>query len=111
MSYGYYSEIYFAESVETSVGIKIGETTNARRRSNKLFQERNYWVTDSLEVGGDDARRLFIESYLRLKIAQNYPAQRIGKDYFVCRDAETAQAIKRHFREWVIDALALSKEL
>lgn len=107
MSYGYYSEVYFAESLSTSTHIKIGETTNARRRSNQLFKERNYWITDSMDIGGDEAKRLFVESFLRLQIMETYHAQRVGKDYFVCSDAETAQAIKMHFREWVLDALVI----
>lgn len=110
MSYGYYSEVYFAINYRSSNYIKIGETTNARRRANQLFTE-DYLLVDSLEVGGDQAERLFVESFLRMKILKTCKVQQVRKDYFVCEDGDTAKFVQTHFQQWVSEALLIINNL
>ena len=110
MAYGYYSEVYYAENLTIKTCIKIGETTNARRRANQLLQE-DYLITQSLDIGGGEGERLFVESFLRMKILKTQKAQRIRKDYFDCADVDTVAFIKAHFQEWVEEAIKTMREM
>lgn len=110
MAYGCYSEVYYAEHLEIRTAIKIGETTNARRRSNQLLQE-DYLILQSLDIGGGECERLFVESFLRMKILKTQKARRIRKDYFNCADLDTVEFIKSHFQEWVMEAIITMREM
>jgi hypothetical protein len=97
MAYRYYSEVYFAIDFDDNKRIKIGETTNARRRDRQL----DVWITKVVEVGGDKCYRLLIESLLREKISRMPRVQQIGNDYFYCESKEIALSIQNQFTDWV----------
>jgi hypothetical protein len=103
MSYGTYSEVYFANHFTTRNLIKIGETTNARRRANQLRKE-DYHIVISADVNGEEAARLFVESYLRTRIEATGKANRFRKDYFECENEDVAHWLFTQFQEWVSEA-------
>lgn len=103
MSYGVYSEVYFANHGTIKNLIKIGETTNARRRANQLCKE-DYQILTSLDVNGGESARLFVESYLRTRIEATGKADRFRKDYFECENEDIAYWIFTQFEEWVAEA-------
>ena len=97
MAYGYYSEVYFAVDLNNYKRIKIGETTNARRRNAQL----DVYITQCIEVGGNHTYRLLIESLLREKIARMPKVTQAGTDYFICEDTDTVNFIQNEFENWV----------
>lgn len=103
MSYGYFSEVYFAISHDVKNLIKIGETSNARRRQNQLYEE-GFFIEQVRKVDGDDSARWFIEDYLRLRIEATGKVKRYRKDYFECEDKMTVEWIANHFPLWVEEA-------
>lgn len=105
MSYGKYSEVYFAVDLTSQVNIKIGEAVNARRRNRQLD---TYEIVQTRQVIDNKPARLFIEGYLRLMIESTGKAYRPmdsrGRekiDYFVCDNATTANWIAKNFDNWV----------
>ena len=108
MSYGVYSEVYFAINFDDKTFIKIGETTNARRRANQLYKE-GYYIIKSIDIEGTEAERLFVESYLRAKIASNNNVQQYRKDYFKCESKEMVQMFEDSFDYFVEQALEILK--
>lgn len=113
MSYGIYNEVYFAVRLdkEGEGWFKIGETSNARRRSNQLYYNEGYCVTESYNLFGDEANRLFVESYLRVKIELTGKVQRVGKDYFLCKSKENRDEFKKFFSSWVKEAEEILKKM
>lgn len=103
MSYGVYSEIYLAKHYKDDTLIKIGETTNARRRNGQLSQN-GYTITIVLDVDGGETERLFIESFLRARIEADGRTHRSGKDYFQCDCKDTADYFCNHFQSMVKEA-------
>lgn len=103
MSYGTYSEVYFANHGMMKSLIKIGETTNARRRAGQLCKE-DYHILISANVNGGEAARLFVESYLRTRIEATGKASRFRKDYFECENEDVAHWLFTQFEEWVAEA-------
>ncbi len=104
MSYGVYSEVYFAQHEENPAMIKIGETTNARRRGRQLEKE-GFIILESTWVNGDDkCDRRFVESFLRSRIATTGHAAIYKEDYFICDNETTANWIKSEFMHWVEEA-------
>jgi hypothetical protein len=110
MSYGIYSEVYFAINIMTENLIKIGETTNARRRACQLFKD-NYYIVISKNVKGDKAARLFVENYLRERIEATGKAIRFRRDYFECKNKEIAHWLFGQFEDWVAEAHQLLEPL
>ena len=110
MGYGYYSEVYFAININNQNFIKIGETTNARRRENQLDE---YYIVQTLDVNGMEKRdRLFVESYLRSRVGATERVRQKGLDYFECENENVANWICKEFPHWVEEAnylLALMK--
>lgn len=102
MGYGYYSEVYFAINVNEKKYIKIGETTNARRRN---YQLDDYYIVQTLNVNGlgkDD--RLFVESYVRSRINATKKVHQVGLDYFECENENVAHWLSKQFNSWVTEA-------
>ena len=110
MSYGVYSEVYFAMSACDDVNIKIGETTNARRRGSQLAKD-DYMIMCARDVAGGEAERLFVESFLRARINASGKATQIRKDYFVCDTKDTAFQFLNLFNNWVDEANAILKQM
>lgn len=110
MSYGVYSEVYFAVSACDDVNIKIGETTNARRRGSQLAKD-DYLIMRSRDVAGGEAERLFVESFLRARINASGKATQIRKDYFLCDTKDTAVQFLNLFNNWVDEANAILKQM
>ena len=116
MSYATRSEVYFAESGKGTM-IKIGETTNANRRSHQLEQQDfhiSMVVTlddENLSYAWTESQRLFIEAGLRLKIASRPDCRKIRTDYFECASNETIKEIRELFFDWVEELESLSIEL
>lgn len=103
MSYSICSEVYFAAHDTMKNLIKIGETTNARRRASQLCKE-DYLILASMDVNGTEAARLFVESYLRTRIEATGKAKRFRKDYFECENEEIARWLLFQFDNWVKEA-------
>lgn len=103
MGYGNYSEVYFANHGILKSLIKIGETTNARRRAGQLCKD-NYHILISASVNGDEAARLFVESYLRARIEATGKVTRFRKDYFECESEDVAYWLFTQFEDWVTEA-------
>lgn len=110
MSYGVYSEVYFAICFYSKVYIKIGETSNSRRRNNQL-QKQGYYIVKACDVEGAEAERLFVESFLRARISATGRATQFGKDYFECDCPETVSAIKASFENWVNEAATILRQM
>lgn len=110
MSYGTYSEVYFAIDMTSDVRIKIGETTNARRRNTQLSRD-NYYIVKTLDVDGEEAERLFVESFLRARISATGQAHQFRKDYFECDCPQTALMLKAVFDKWVNEANAILRQM
>ena len=111
MAYGVYSEIYIALPFSNDVkAIKIGETTNARRRCRQLGRDVGFYVYHTLDVKGwDKTSRLMVENYLRGCIFQYLDNNSIhyrwvGLDYFYDLPQFAIEYIKSHFKEWVTEA-------
>lgn len=103
MSYGMFSEVYLATCFSSAVSIKIGETSNSRRRNSQLYQN-DYHIIQVEDVDGGESARKFVESYLRVRIEATERATRHGLDYFECDNSITADWIKAQFTEWVKEA-------
>lgn len=105
MSYGKFSEVYYAESWDKDcpMMIKIGETDNARRRARQLERE-GYFITQSIDVTDGKAARLFVESYVRMCILNTNRVNQIGNDYFQCHDLDVKMYIESSFNAWVYEA-------
>ena len=110
MGYGYYSEIYFAIHLENEKMMKIGETTNGRRRQNQLNKE-DYYITRCFDVEGGEAARLFVESYLRMKLLKTNRVAQLRKDYFMCDCLETRKEFQDCFYSWVKEAHEILKRM
>ena len=110
MSYGVYSEVYFAICDSSDVLIKIGETTNARRRASQLYRE-GYSIVHSMGVLGDEAERLFVESFLRARIKASGHARPLRKDYFECDCPDSVWNFRTSFEKWVNEANAVLTQM
>lgn len=103
MSYGVFSEVYFARSATSKSAIKIGETTNARRRASQLSSD-GYDIVKVAKVNGNKAARLFVEGFLRARIYYSGKVQLIREDYFKCDCSATAEQFCELFENWVNEA-------
>lgn len=103
MSYATYSEVYFAINIESQNLIKIGETSNASRRSHQLSKE-GYFIKYVATVNGDYSERLFVESYLRAKINAHPKTTQIRTDYFACESEALVRDFENKFHSWVTEA-------
>lgn len=102
MSYGYYSEVYFAVSIDNPRAFKVGETVNGRRRSNQLFKQNKYWIEKTYFTGLTEANRLLAESFLRSKMESfSYVKRLQGLDYFICETSEQVQFLQDNFMSYV----------
>lgn len=110
MSYGTYSEVYFAIDFDDKRNIKIGETTNARRRGRQLA-EQGYTIVKTLNVNESYAARLFVESYVRARIEMAGRVTRIRTDYFVCDSEAVSDFLFIKFQEWVTEADRLLRSM
>ena len=106
MAYGKFSEIYLAEcwgSGDDNLMIKIGETDNARRRAKQL--ERDFYdITQTIDVSDGKAARLFIESYVRMRVLLTNQVVNIRTDYFKCDSIDVKMHIIVNFAKWVNEA-------
>lgn len=115
MAYGEYSEVYYANNsrpntyYHNKILVKIGETTNVRRRSRQL-EDVSIATWCSLEgtvCGYDYCARLFIESYLRAKVRKLPGVEHSSTDYFWLPDKATDTLILKNFTIWVQEAITL----
>ena len=110
MAYGVYSEVYLAFSIDDPTAIKIGETTNARRRERQLVNNEGFYIGWSTEITKPDKKsRLFVENYLRGCIFQyldenSFDYRWVGMDYFFSLCEEAIDHIEKNFYEWVYEA-------
>lgn len=122
MSYHIGSEIYLARHDREKSLIKIGETTNSRRRRHSLIKD-GYSIIYSINIEDypynkhlELAKRRFIESYLRLYLNDYemhqlvYPIENT-EDYFQCKDEFTADKIITELQNVLISALNASKAI
>jgi hypothetical protein len=65
MSYGSYVYIAFGTDEDVKTWVKIGQTENPWSRAKQLYGFR---IIDAVDIGGNSTLRLFVESYLRLKL-------------------------------------------
>ena len=112
MAYAKCSEVYFA--VGTANKIKIGETTNARRRNHQL---NGYHIHCSIDLQNkqysdseDEAMRKFVEAGLRV-ILEDYTQQRISTDCFICESREDVEDIEEQFEYWVEELEKIAKKI
>lgn len=108
-----FSEVYLAFPMDKSINaIKIGETTNARRRAYQLRKSVNFDIDLKymLDVNGwDKDSRLFVEDYIRGCIFHYLDENSIhyhwrGLDYFFDLPRFAIDYISSHFEEWVKEA-------
>ena len=112
MAYGGYSEVYLAFPMTYPINaIKIGETTNARRRACQLRRSVGFDICGyTFDVKGwDKTSRLIVEDYIRGKIFQYLDENSIhyiwrGLDYFFKLPTFAVDYISNHFEEWVKEA-------
>lgn len=108
MAYAKYSQVYLAVSLDEETKIfKIGETTNIARRQ-KQIPDFEICLWEDLQ-DNDKASRLFIESYLRIKILQFSDIRLIGMDYFSYSDNQKFQIVLDNFEKWVKEAVTILK--
>lgn len=88
--------------------IKIGETMNRGRRNSQLRStDSDMTITDFISFDGEDADRKFVESYIRLKIAQSGRGEQVGNDHFRCYSVYDIRFIKKNFLKWANEALEI----
>lgn len=106
MAYANYSQVYLAIPLDEEEKIfKIGETTNITRRQMQLKDfEICLWADLKSQSKAD---RLFVESYLRIKILENADIRLLGYDYFSYTDKNIYNEILDNFEKWVKEAIAL----
>ena len=84
---------------------KIGETTNIARRQKQLKDfEICLWADLKTNKKAD---RLFIESYLRIKILEYADIRLLGQDYFSYTDTKVYNEILDNFEKWVGEAIKI----
>ena len=96
MAYAVYSQVYLAISLDEDEKIfKIGETTNIARRQMQLKDfEICLWADLKSQSKAD---RLFVESYLRIKILEHTDIRLLGQDYFSYTDTKIYNEILDNF--------------
>lgn len=115
MAYKDGSEVYFAKKKvrknAKTAWIKIGETTNAKRRNHQL-EDFNVAIVCEVPMNDKDRhnqklRRMAVENYLREKILQEFsPKRRKGNDYFSL-PVEEAIRFEDNFKGFVQECLIL----
>jgi hypothetical protein len=119
MAYGEYSEVYYANNTRPNqyyhnkILVKIGETTNTRRRSNQLTDVSiaTWCSLEKTSCGYNHSARLFVESYLRGKVCKLPNVEQSDVDYFWLPNKDTDKFIVSHFVEWVQEAVALWEKM
>jgi hypothetical protein len=83
-------------AIDDTVTIKIGETANLSSRRSHLDW---YLFLEAYEAPYNKEQRLFLESYVRLKISTKYKGMvnLEGNDHFRCINKEVYCAIKNDF--------------
>lgn len=106
MAYAVYSQVYLAIALDEEEKIfKIGETTNVTRRQKQLKDfEICLWADLTTDSKAD---RLFIESYLRIKILEYSDIRLLGQDYFSYTDTKVYNEILDSFEKWVKEAMEI----
>ena len=106
MAYAVYSQVYLAIALDEEEKIfKIGETTNIARRQMQLKDfEICLWADLKSQSKAD---RLFVESYLRIKILEHSDIRLLGYDYFSYTDEKIYNEILDNFEKWVTEAIRL----
>ena len=106
MAYAIYSQVYLAIALDEEEKIfKIGETTNITRRQKQLKDfEICLWADLRTNKKAD---RLFVESYLRIKILEYADIRLLGYDYFSYTDEKVYKEILDNFEKWVGEAIEI----
>lgn len=98
------SAVYWALNLKdfnnTRIKLKIGETEKVRQRNSQLG---DYHIMGFVEVANDKTIRLFIEAYLRSKLAAFEDTQSFRTDYFDC-PYDIYRLIAHQFETWVQEA-------
>ena len=102
MSYGVYSEVYLAIDMdywkkEENIMVKVGESTNSRRRSKQLERDKYITVVSDYEIGGTEVYRKWVEGCLRLYIEKTFDCYQVGTDTFVFRKKQEVKEIQMLF--------------
>lgn len=101
------SIIYFAREypVTFNTRFKIGESGRGIKRQKDSKFPKNH-IIDEIYVTKipTKAHRLYIESYLRLYLVDNYNCCLIGNDTFVGKDYRTILKIKKDFHSICVAA-------
>lgn len=118
MAYATYSEVYYANSTpnkfyDNKILVKIGETTNVCRRSKQLesVSMATWCSLESTACGYNYSARLFVESYLRVKVCKLPGVEISSTDYFWLPNKETDTLILKNFTIWVQEAIALWSQM
>ena len=119
MAYGSYSEVYYANNsrpnkyYHNKILVKIGETTNTRRRSAQLtdVSVATWCSLETTACGFDFTARLFVESYLRSKVRKLPGVEVSSIDYFWLPDKQTDNYIIQHFTSWVQEAIDIWEKM
>lgn len=112
MSYGHYSELYYANGAtrDNKILVKIGESSNSRRRNLQI--EPSVAIYSSLQTtacGYDHSARLFVESYIRTKVQRIQGVERYKDtlDYFLLPHKQIDDFILQNFTAWVQEAVTV----
>lgn len=108
MNYSSYVYIAFGTDEDVKTWVKIGQTTDPWSRNRQL---NGFRIIDAVNVGGDSALRLFIESYLRLKLASAPFTTRVKDDYFICQEKTQVDFLITQFQSYVQEAIQISKNI
>ena len=112
MSYGIYSEIYMAvpqwDNPKRDI-IKIGETTNSRRRSIQLEKKEGLTISEWVDTNLTHSERLFVESALRIKM-EKMGLSLVGNDHFICDESQWRKILKE-FPNLVNEMISLIEKI
>jgi hypothetical protein len=118
MAYATYSEVYYAntspnELYGNKILVKIGETTNICRRNKQLasVSMATWYSLERTVCGYNYSARLFVESYLRVKVGKLPGVEPCSTDYFLLPDKATDTLILQNFALWVQEAIALWEQM
>lgn len=119
MSYGYYSQVYYATTGKTNphfhdmVLVKVGETTNTARRNRQLTDVCivTWQHLEGSICGYDETARKFVESFVRAKVSKIPGAVLCGVDHFFVPTLADDAFIQKSFAEWVTQAISIWENL
>ena len=105
----YDSIVYLAINNNNNDIIKIGETSDLKRRTKQL-KKQDYTVIQWVETYHPVDCRLFVESSLRAILSNSHHIHQYKKDYFYTPKEKTT-IVQKNFKTWVNDLVKTYEDI